>query len=152
MKTEYPVSYLIGRASLGALFAVSGINKLFGFAYVAGWMASAGVPAANLLLALTIAIELIGGVMLITGYKARIAAIAIALFLIPVTLVFHAFWNVDAASFQNEMTQFLKNLAILGGMLVVIDREQGALAPSALASVSQRAAQLQRQSKQPVAE
>lgn len=150
MKTEYPVSYLVGRASLGALFAVSGINKLFGFAYVAGWMASAGVPAANLLLAVTIAIEVIGGVMLITGYKARIAAVAIALFLIPVTLVFHAFWNIDAASVQNEMSQFLKNLAIFGGMLLVIDRERGAVAPHSLAVLSQRGAPVSGPSRQPV--
>lgn len=46
-----------------------------------------------------------------------------ALFLIPVTLLFHAFWSADAASFQNQLTQFLKNAAIFGGMLLVIERE-----------------------------
>ncbi|MFD2272556.1 hypothetical protein ACFS07_19115 [Undibacterium arcticum] len=44
--------------------------------------------------------------------------------MIPVTFVFHAFWSADAASFQNQLTQFLKNLAILGGMLLVLRREQ----------------------------
>lgn len=120
--------YPAGRALLGALFFISGINKIIGFAYVAGWMASSGVPAPSLLLAVTIAIEVLGGLMLITGYKARPAAVVIALFLVPVTLVFHAFWSADAANFQNQLTQFLKNVSILGGMLLVIEREQPATA------------------------
>jgi putative oxidoreductase len=116
--------YPIGRAFLGALFLIAGINKILGFSYVAGWMSGSGLPAAGLLLAITILIEVAGGLMLITGYRARLAAIVIALFLIPVTMVFHGFWSADAASFQNQLTQFLKNLSILGGMLLVIEREQ----------------------------
>jgi putative oxidoreductase len=116
--------YPAGRALIGSLFFISGINKILGFSYVAGWMASSGVPASTLLLAITIVIEVLGGLMLITGYKARIASIVLALFLVPVTLVFHAFWAADAANFQNQLTQFLKNVSILGGMLLLIEREQ----------------------------
>jgi putative oxidoreductase len=123
MQNVSKVTYPIGRAFLGALFFISGIYKILGFAGVAGWMASSGLPAASLLLALTIVIEVGGGLMLITGFRARAAAIVIALFLVPVTLVFHGFWSADAAGFQNQLTQFLKNLAILGGMLLVIERE-----------------------------
>ena len=89
-------------------------------------MAGSGVPLASLLLTITIAIEIGGGLMLITGWQARRSALVLALFLIPVTIVFHAFWSADAASFQNQLTQFLKNLAILGGMLLVLQREQAA--------------------------
>jgi putative oxidoreductase len=128
MQNQSNLSYLIGRAALGALFFISGITKILGFSYVAGWMASSNVPAPNLLLAITIVIEVAGGLMLITGYKARLAALVIALFLIPVTFVFHAFWSADAASFQNQLTQFLKNLAIFGGMLLIIERERPAAA------------------------
>jgi putative oxidoreductase len=110
----------LGRALLGMLFFISGINKIFGFSYVAGWMASSGVPAAQLFLILTIVLEVFGGLMLITGFKARYAAIAIALFLVPVTMLFHAFWSAGAADFQNQLTQFLKNLAVMGGLLMVI--------------------------------
>lgn len=119
--------YPIGRALLGALFLVSGINKILAFSYVAGWMASSGLPFASLLLALTIVIEVGGGLMLITGIQARLAAIVIALFLIPVTAVFHAFWSADAANFQGQLTHFLKNLSIFGGMLMVIEREHSAV-------------------------
>jgi putative oxidoreductase len=126
--------YPAGRAFLGALFFISGINKILGFSYVAGWMSSSGVPAASVLLAITIVIEVAGGLMLITGFRPRLAAIVIALFLIPVTVVFHAFWSADAANFQNQLTAFLKNLSILGGMLLVIEREQSAARPQAVTS------------------
>lgn len=115
--------YPFGRAALGALFFISGINKIAGFDAVAGWMAAMGVPAAGLMLVLAIGLEVAGGLMLILGLQARIAALALALFLIPVTFLFHAFWSADAAGFQNELTQFLKNAAIFGGMLLVIERE-----------------------------
>src|SRR5688572_31911986 len=75
--------FRIGRALLGALFLVSGIGKIFGFAGVAGWMASAGLPFASLLLGLTIAIEVIGGLLLIIGWHSRWAALALAAFLVP---------------------------------------------------------------------
>lgn len=81
------------------------------------------------LLAITIMIEVAGGLMLITGFKPRAAAIA--LFLIPATILFHAFWSADAANFQNHLTAFLKNLAILSGMLLVIEREQSVARPQA---------------------
>ena len=132
--------YPAGRAFLGALFFISGINKILGFSYVAGWMTSSGVPAASLLLAITIVIEVAGGLMLITGFQPRLAAIVIALFLVPVTVVFHAFWNADAANFQNQLTAFLKNLSILGGMLLVIEREQSVARPQAVTGGFKRAA------------
>lgn len=128
MQTSSKFIYPVGRAFIGALFFISGIYKILGFSYVAGWMASSGLPAASVLLVATIAIEVGGGLMLITGWKARYAAVVVALFLIPTTLVFHAFWSADAASFQNQLTQFLKNLTIFGGLLMVIERERAAIA------------------------
>ena len=112
----------IGRALLGALFVVSGIGKIFGFAGVAGWMASAGLPFASLLLTLTIAIEVIGGLLLVIGWQSRWAALALAAFLVPVTAIFHGFWSADDAHFQEQLTAFLKNAAIFGGMLLVFER------------------------------
>ncbi|TQK04731.1 DoxX family protein [Herbaspirillum sp. SJZ107] len=116
--------YPVGRALAGLLFLVSGINKILGFSYVAGWMSSSGLPAAGVLLALTILLEVGAGLALITGFQARFAAAALALFLVPVTLIFHGFWHADAAELQNQLNHFLKNVAILGGMLIVFDIEQ----------------------------
>lgn len=116
--------YPIGRALIGVLFAVSGINKILGFSYVAGWMASSGLPMANVLLAVTIVLELGGGLLLISGFQAGLAAAALALFLVPVTAIFHAFWSADAAGFQGQLTHFLKNVAVLGGLLMVYGAER----------------------------
>ncbi|MGE0355784.1 MAG: DoxX family protein [Burkholderiales bacterium] len=105
-----------GRVLLGLLFAVSGFGKITGFAGTAGFMASKGMPMAEVLLVGAIVVELVGGLMLIAGFKARWAALAIAAFLVPTTLIFHNPIGPDGAA---QMTQFLKNLSILGGMLVV---------------------------------
>ena len=116
--------YPVGRALIGVLFAVSGVNKILGFSYVAGWMASSGLPMANVLLAITILLELGGGLLLMTGFQAGLAAAALALFLVPVTALFHAFWSADAAGFQGQLTHFLKNVAVFGGLLMVVGTER----------------------------
>ena len=116
--------YPVGRALLGALFVVSGINKILGFSYVAGWMASMGLPFASLMLAATILLEVGGGLALVTGVQARWASLGLALFLVPVTLIFHGFWSAGAAEFQNQLNHFLKNVAILGAMLTIFDIER----------------------------
>ncbi|HEX9174169.1 MAG TPA: DoxX family protein [Telluria sp.] len=116
--------YAVGRALIGVLFIVSGINKIIGFSYVAGWMASSGLPVANVLLTATILLEVGAGLMLVTGLRAGLAAAALGLFLIPTTAIFHAFWSADAASFQGQLTHFLKNVAIFGSMLIVYGAER----------------------------
>lgn len=115
--------YPIGRALIGVLFVISGINKVLGFSYVAGWMASMGVPLATVLLACAILLEVGAGLMLISGTKAHVGAVALALFLIPVTAIFHAFWSADAATFQNQLNHFLKNVAIFGSLLAIVGAE-----------------------------
>ncbi|SDD07558.1 putative oxidoreductase [Massilia sp. PDC64] len=116
--------YPVGRALVGVLFLASGINKILGFGYVAGWMNSLGIPAAGLLLAGAILLEVGGGLALITGIQAKYAALALALFMVPVTLIFHGFWHADAAEFQNQLNHFLKNVAIFGGLLALFDAER----------------------------
>jgi putative oxidoreductase len=116
--------YPVGRALAGLLFIVSGVNKILAFSYVAGWMGSMGLPLAGLLLSAAIALEIGGGLALLTGFQARWASLGLALFLVPVTLIFHAFWSAGAAEFQNQLNHFLKNVAILGAMLVVFDIER----------------------------
>ena len=67
--------YPVGRALVGVLFLASGINKIVGFGYVAGWMNSLGIPAAGLLLAGAILLEVGGGIALVTGIRAKQAAL-----------------------------------------------------------------------------
>jgi putative oxidoreductase len=118
---------LAGRIMLALLFLIAGFGKIGNFAGTAGFMASKGIPLAEIALVLTIAIEIGGGVMLVIGWKARWAALAIFLFLIPATLIFHNFWAAEAAQFQNQMNHFLKNVCILGAMLYIMAFGSGPL-------------------------
>jgi putative oxidoreductase len=105
---------LAGRILLAYIFVLSGFGKIMKFAGTAGFMASKGMPMAEALLVGAIIVELIGGLMLAVGWKARWAAWAIFLFIIPATVIFHPVW-----SDPGQMIQFNKNLAIMGGMLYV---------------------------------
>ncbi|MBS7458122.1 DoxX family protein [Coralloluteibacterium stylophorae] len=130
MRHVHTATYPVGRALLGLLFLVSGLGKIAGFDAVAGWMAAAGLPVAPALLVATIALETVAGAMLVLGVRPRWAAAALAVFLVPTTLLFHAFWNAGAESYQTELTSFLKNAAILGGMLLVLRQEATRTAPA----------------------
>ena len=117
---------LVGRILLGALFIISGFGKISGYDGTAGYMASKGMPMVNLLLPAAIAVELGGGLLLAIGFKARWAALAIFLFLIPTTLIFHAFWGIDPKEAALQQINFLKNVSIAGGMLMVFAHGPGA--------------------------
>jgi putative oxidoreductase len=108
---------LAGRILLALIFIVSGYGKIGGYAGTAGYMASKGLPMVDVLLLLTILIELGGGLLIAIGWKARWAAAVTFLFLIPVTLVFHNPAGLDPAAAQQQMIQLLKNVSIMGGML-----------------------------------
>lgn len=115
---------LIGRLLLANIFLVSGFKKIAGFAGSAGYMAST-MPAldpsvVNVLLGLTILIEVGGGLMMLLGWQARSAAFAVFLWMIPVTIIFHAYWGLPPEAVQMQFIQFQKNLAIMGGLLYIV--------------------------------
>jgi putative oxidoreductase len=119
-------STLAARALLALIFIVSGFGKITGFAGTAGFMASKGMPMAEVLLVGAIAVEFLGGLMLLVGWKARWAALAIFLFIIPATLVFHNPAGLAGQEAQTQMINVMKNLAIMGGMLMVFAFGPGA--------------------------
>jgi putative oxidoreductase len=107
----------LARFLVGLIFVMSGVGKIFGFAQTAEMMEKAGFPAASLFLTGAIVFEIVGGLSLISGYKARFGASLLILFLIPATLIFHVSNLGDPAKSQLEMIQVLKNLAILGALV-----------------------------------
>ena len=115
----HPAIALVGRILLALIFILSGFGKLTGYSGTAAYMAGAGLPMVGLLLPLTILIELGGGLLIALGLFTRIIAIVMFLFLIPVSLAFHHFWDVPAAQAAMQQIQFLKNIAIMGGMLML---------------------------------
>lgn len=109
---------LVGRLMIAAIFIISGFNKLGNFSGTAAFMSGAGLPAAEILLVLTLLIEIGGGLMILLGLYTQSTALLIFLFMIPVTAVFHNPWGaIDPAQAQQQMIHFLKNLAIMGGLL-----------------------------------
>ena len=110
---------LVGRILLAVLFLKAGWGKIGGFEQTAAMMASKGIPMAHVALVITILVELGAGLLLVIGYKARWAALAIAAWLVPVTLMFHGYWAVPADQVMNQTNHFFKNVAIFGGMLMV---------------------------------
>lgn len=111
---------LVGRILLALIFLMSGIGKISGFAGTAGYMASKGMPMTDVLLAITIVIEIGAALMLILGYKARFGAAALLLWMIPVTFIFHNFWAMPADQQMIQQIMFMKNLGLMGGMLYIM--------------------------------
>ena len=103
----------IGRLFIALIFVMSGLNQRGIESGVAGWMEAMGVPGA--LLPLVIALEVLGGLAVIIGWKTRYAALLLSGFCLLSALVFHA--NIAE---QNEMMHFMKNLALSGGFLFLV--------------------------------
>jgi putative oxidoreductase len=114
-----PLLPLVARILMGALFVVAGFGKLTAFSGTAGYLAKLGFPAPEAMAVLAIIFELGGGILLIIGWQARWAAWALVLFTLIATFAAHRFWDFEAAQRTMQMTQFLKNLAVTGGLLMV---------------------------------
>src|SRR5262245_33738598 len=120
-----PALALAGRVLLSAIFLMAGAAKFANYAGTAEMMAKHGMPAVPFFLVSAALVELAGGLAVLVGYKARLGALALALFLIPTTLVFHNFWAVEGKEAQEQMQHFMKNVAIMGGLLMVAAQGPG---------------------------
>ena len=118
---------LLGRILLAFLFLQSGFDKLLHYNKAAGLMAARGVPEPQILLPLAIAVLFIGGIMVLVGWKARWGALALILFMIPATLYFHGYWSYPEALQLNQFQHFVKKLAIIGALLMLLGMGSGAL-------------------------
>jgi len=118
---------LLARLLIGTIFVLSGINKIVAFDQVAGYMAAHGVPAARAALVVVTIVELVGGLSLVLGIATSAGALLLFLYLIPVTLVMHGFWDYRGIQRQMQLIEFLKNLAIMGGLIYAALYGAGAL-------------------------
>lgn len=110
---------LVGRALLALLFIPAGWAKIGGFAGTAGYIASKGLPLPEVAAAIAIAAELGLGLLLLVGWQARWAALGLAVFVAVITPLFHNFWAMPEAQVMMQKQAFFKNLAVVGGLLVV---------------------------------
>jgi putative oxidoreductase len=110
---------LIGRILMSAIFILSGISKFTNWDMTEAMMAAHGLPLTPVLHVGAGALEILGGLAILTGFKSRWAAYALFLFLIPTTLIFHNFWAFQGGEYMMQQINFLKNLAIMGGLLYI---------------------------------
>lgn len=124
----------VGRLMIAVIFLLSALgNKIWNFSNVAELMASKGmpqniilgIPAHKYLLCGAIVFLIIGGLSVALGFKARLGAFMLLLFLVAATYYFHDFWNAESDKQPAEMIQFLKNLALSGTMLFIIANGAG---------------------------
>jgi putative oxidoreductase len=124
MQTSSQALYRTGRAFSGILFLCAGIIKITHVPMFLRYMASGGLPFVKLLLTLTVLMEVGCGLMLVFRWKSIYAAVILAVFTIPTTAIFNAFWSADADSFLTQLTSLLKNVAMFGGLLMIIGAER----------------------------
>ncbi len=116
---------LAGRILIALIFIIAGFGKITGFEGTVGYIASKGLPLPQLAAIVAIIIELGGGIMLVLGWKTRWAAAAILLFTGVAAVIFHDFWAVPPEQAQGQMIHFMKNMAIMGGLLFVVIHGSG---------------------------
>jgi putative oxidoreductase len=111
---------LPARVLMAVIFLVAGVRKLMTYGATLGYFAKLGIPLADVVLPLTIALEIGGGLLLIAGWRVQWVAGALALFTLATAFAAHAFWAADAAQFNAQLNNFLKNVAMVGGFLLLI--------------------------------
>ena len=130
----------LGRLCFSVIFIVAGINKILNWdaseqylvnqmldvlakSYHQGWaqaLFDQVLPLAPTLLVIATIVELLGGLLVLTGFQVRLGAFLLCVFLIPVTFLFHNFWSLQGSEQQLQMIMFMKNLSIFGGGLILI--------------------------------
>lgn len=117
---------LLGRIMIATIFLLSAVgNKIPKFNDVAGFMTAEGVPQAKILLVGAIAFLILGALSVALGYKARLGAFLLLVFLAAATYYFHDFWKAPAEKQQTEMIQFMKNLSLMGTMVFLMANGAG---------------------------
>ena len=111
---------MLGRLMVGGMYLWSGITNLMELSAKAGYAASKGLPAPAVFVTLASLLLIAGGISIATGLRPRLGVTAIALFLVPVTLIMHNFWALDGVQRIMELHSFQGTLGLLGGALMVL--------------------------------
>jgi len=117
--------FIVGRSLLGIYFILPGFSKVFDFASTLALMRMKGVPFSLVLLPLTIVIQLLGGIFLVLGRNLRLTAFVLFGLTIVINLFIHNFWALTGDPSQgHEIQNFVKNLAIAAGLLVLATKDK----------------------------
>jgi len=108
---------LTTRMLVASLFLVAGTRKLLGWEGAVAYFGKLGLIQPGIILALVLALEIGAGILLIVGWRTSVVATLLAAFTLAAGLVAHQFWSADPAQFSGQLNNFLKNVAIAGGLL-----------------------------------
>jgi putative oxidoreductase len=115
----------LGRFCLATIFLIAGVGKIFTWDQTVQYMTSHGMPMAEFFIIGAILAEVLAGFCLAFGIRAKLAATLLLIYLIPVTYIFHPFWLIqDPIIKEATLIEFLKNLAIFGGLLLYVSTPQ----------------------------
>ncbi len=121
---------LAARVCLCLIFLKAGISHISGYSSTVEMMSNNGLPIPDILLIFTIIFQILGGLSLLLGYKVKIGSLLLIIFLIPASIVFH-----NPAS---DLNGFLKNIGLIGGLLMVMYAGAGALSIDSLLAKKER--------------
>lgn len=119
MQSNHPVLNFVGRLLIAGLYLSAGISKITGFGGTAGYFGSLGIPFPTVALVGTIVLEIVGAIAILVGFQTRLAALALAIFTAAATFLGHAFWTFPADQAFVQQLMFMKNVAVVGGLLVL---------------------------------
>lgn len=111
--------HLVARILISLLFFTAGVRKVLAFSGTASYFANKGLPAAELVTVLVILIEIGGAAALVIGWRLREVAMGLGLFTLATAFIGHPFWSVEPAQLSDQLNNFLKNIAIAGGFLLL---------------------------------
>ena len=111
---SYKFLPLLGRILLGAPFLMSGLGKLGAYAATVGYITAIGLPLPPFAYIVSVAVEIGGGLLLLSGYRVRFASLVLAVFSVLTAVFFHRNF-----ADQNQMIHFLKNVMMAGGLLQI---------------------------------
>jgi putative oxidoreductase len=120
METLNRFGPLLGRFLIAFIFLFAGFGKITGFEGTVGYIASKGLPLPELGAICAAVVEIGGSLLLIVGWNTRLAAAALFVFTAMTALFFHNFWALPADQAQGQMIHFMKNMAMMGGLLYVV--------------------------------
>ncbi len=132
------IGAVLGRVMLCTIFLTAAVgNKIPHFSSIAELMGKKGIPEPKLMLVGAIVFLIVGSISIIVGYKARFGALLLLVFLVLATYYFHDFWALpDPQAQQEQMIQFMKNLSMMGAMLLIIATGSGPASLDAVCCVS----------------
>jgi putative oxidoreductase len=121
------ITVLAGRILMSVIFLLSGTSKVLGYSGMVAYATAKGLPMAGAGIAIAAVIEILGGLAVLTGFQTRIVSWILFLYLIPVSFTIHNFWALQGMERMDNQIHFMKNFAIMGGLLILSAHGAGPL-------------------------